>query len=370
MRTLFAIGVLFAAGLARADDYPERAQDETIVETVLRLENFDLNSSERGKTAVVRYLKHNVGGETFFRLLRKYKIAAANPLLLQLAAERPTETAGVEAARLLLDAGETEMLREAIDRNDQSAANIVTAVGLSGAKRAAELALPLLTDHKRPVAVRSAAAGAVARGKDGHRRLLDLAVAGKLDDDLKFTVGNILRASSDAEIRATAARLLPPPATADEKPLPPLAELARRHGDVQRGHKVFREKGTCIKCHKVRDEGKDIGPNLSEIGDKLTREAMLVAILDPSAGISHNYECYQAILDDGTTFTGLKTSETDEAVTLKSAEGIVRTMAKDEIDELFMQKTSLMPADLQRLMTADELVDVVAFLATLTKQDE
>ncbi len=187
---------------------------------------------------------------------------------------------------------------------------------------------------------------------------------------MTFTVGNILRGSPLAEIRAGAAKHLPLPATANAEPLPPLAELAKRDGDGKSGHKVFREKGTCIKCHQVNTEGKDVGPDLSEIGSKLTREAMLVAILDPSAGISHNYESYEAILVNGTFFTGLKISETDDSVTLKSAEGIVRVIPTEEVDELTKQKISLMPADLQKLLTVDELVDVVTYLVSLKKQGE
>jgi len=370
MRVTWIILIGLISASAVADEYPQRDQDETIVQTVLRLENFDLSSSEKGKTAVLRYLKHNVGSESFFQLLRKYELPEADELLLQLAAEQPNETAGVEAARMLVEAGKQGLLKEAIDHNDQAAANLVTVLGLTGRPEAFELVAPLVTETKRPLAVRSAAAKALARAKNGHRRLADLVVAGELPEDLNFTVGNLLRSSPDERIQAMAHKHLPPPATADAKPLPPLTELTKRHGDADRGQKVFHGKGTCAKCHKVKGEGKEVGPDLSEIGSKLSREAMLVAILDPSAGISHNFETYQVFLANGTVFSGLKISETDDAVTLKSGEGIVRTIPREEIDELVKQKVSLMPADLQRLMTADELVDVVAYLSTLKKQAE
>ncbi|MCA9269065.1 MAG: c-type cytochrome, partial [Planctomycetales bacterium] len=149
-----------------------------------------------------------------------------------------------------------------------------------------------------------------------------------------------------------------------------LAQLIAQAGDSARGHEIFRTKGTCIKCHQIRREGKQVGPSLAEIGSKLTREAMFVSILDPSAGISHNFESYQAILHDGTIFTGLLISETDDSVTLKSAEAIERIIPKSDIEELLKQKISLMPADLQKTMTAQELVDVVQFLATLKKPSE
>lgn len=40
-------------------------------------------------------------------------------------------------------------------------------------------------------------------------------------------------------------------------------------------------QGTCNKCHLVRGEGKQIGPDLTEIGSKLSREAMFESILYP-----------------------------------------------------------------------------------------
>ena len=57
-------------------------------------------------------------------------------------------------------------------------------------------------------------------------------------------------------------------------------------------------------------EGKQIGPDLTEIGSKLSREAMFESILYPSAGISHSYETFTAELADGNVVTGLKVSET------------------------------------------------------------
>ena len=370
MRYFVIICALLVALPVAADDYPERAADENIVETVLRLENFDLNSSEKGKSAVLRYLKHNAGSPTFFELLTKYEIEEADPLLLKLVLDQPTETAGVEAARRLLASGGGEQLLGTINRNDEQSVAVISALGLSGARQVSQLLQPVMLEASRPLAVRSAAAVAIGRQPKGAQLLLGRVEKNQLPKDLHFTVGDILRASPDEKIRNAANKHLPAPATASAEPLPPIAELLKREGDAKSGLEVFQKEGTCNKCHQVKGEGKNIGPDLTEIGSKLSREAMLVAILDPSAGISHNYETYQAILVDGTLFSGIKTSETDDVVTLKSAEGIERAIPVDEIDELIKEKQSLMPADLQKLMTAEQLVDVVAYLTTLKKKED
>ena len=94
---------------------------------------------------------------------------------------------------------------------------------------------------------------------------------------------------------------------------------------------------------------------------------MYESVLFPSAGISHNYESYVVATVDGTLVTGLLISRTDASVTIRNVEAIDRTIATADVEELKKQTISLMPADLQKLMTAADLVDVVEYLATLRK---
>ena len=54
-------------------------------------------------------------------------------------------------------------------------------------------------------------------------------------------------------------------------------------------------------------------------------------------------------------------------MTIRNVEAIDRKMATGDIEELKKQTISLMPADLQKLMTAADLVDVVEYLVTLRK---
>ena len=58
---------------------------------------------------------------------------------------------------------------------------------------------------------------------------------------------------------------------------------------------------------------------------------------------------------------------TSDSVTIVNVEAIDRKLATGDIEELKKQTTSLMPADLQKLMTAADLVDVVEYLVTLRK---
>ncbi len=139
---------------------------------------------------------------------------------------------------------------------------------------------------------------------------------------------------------------------------------------MRKGEIVFATIGTCAKCHVVNGQGKDVGPNLSEIGAKLSRPAIYESILFPSAAISHNFAAYTVVLANGNVVTGLLVSRTADSIAVKGNDAITRTYKMSEVDEVKEQSVSLMPADLQKAMTADDLVNVVEYLTTLKPQTQ
>ena len=150
-------------------------------------------------------------------------------------------------------------------------------------------------------------------------------------------------------------------------PLPPLNQLLALTGNLETGQVVFAKTGQCANCHQVNGEGRKIGPELSAIGNKLSRQALYEAILYPNAGINHGYETYVVYLDSGNVLNGLLASEDAASVTIISADGITRQLNRSEIEAINKLNTSLVPADLQQTMSVEELVDVVEYLISLTK---
>ncbi|QDV26097.1 c-type cytochrome [Aureliella helgolandensis] len=356
------------AGPLLSDEPPAlNSKDKLIVETLLRLDEFDLDSSVKAKAALMRYLRAQPGTDQYFELIERFKITDFSGELVSFVLQHADESTGVRGAGVLGKLGQLNLLRARLTADDPDALAAATLLGHVAGEHTVNWLLPSLDDRKLPVAVRTACLVAVGRRADGQKALLKLVASSKLPDDLKFAAANALLGSGDARIEAEAAKYLELPATADSQPLPPLSELVKRTGDIAAGAVVFRTQGTCIACHKVRGEGKDVGPDLSEIGSKLSRDAMFVAILDPSAAISHNYETYTLLTDDGSTVTGLLVSDTAAAMTLRTAEGIDKKVVKESIEDFKKQTTSLMPQDLQRQMTADQLVDLVAYTMSLTK---
>lgn len=350
----------------RAEE-PDPAKDALIVETLLRLDSFDLEAKPKTKAAVLRFLKANAGSEQFFQLIERFQIKDADDVLLELAIVKPSETEGVKAAELALKLASESIDKTLAGDNASRAAGLIVALGNVGGNAVNERLMPLVTSGEHPLAVRSAAVAALGKSLPGEKFLLAAVKEKKLSEDLNFSLANVLFASVDPAIKAEAAKHLKLPATAGATPLPPLPELVKMKGDIAHGKELFNNKATCNKCHMVLGQGKEVGPNLSEIGSKLSKEAFLVSILDPSAGISHSFETFVAVTDDGKVISGILVSKTDAEVVLKDSSAIVHTLKMDEVEELKKLPTSLMPADLQKLMSAQELVDVVEYLMSLKK---
>ena len=73
LRILAGLCIVTAIASAWAQDAnPEK--DALVVETLLRLETFDLDSKPKTKAAVLRHLKAHPGSESFFQLIERFGI--------------------------------------------------------------------------------------------------------------------------------------------------------------------------------------------------------------------------------------------------------------------------------------------------------
>jgi putative heme-binding domain-containing protein len=363
-----AILLLVSPGVLAQEVDPLAARDAATVEAALRLQGIDVNAPGRLRDTVLRHLERMAGTPRYVELIDKLQVRGLEDELVKLVASQPDSTAGVAAAELLFKREQTPRLQALLDGDDRMLAESwIRALGRVNHPAALPLLERVVSEPNRERALRTAAAASLGRSRNGQQWLLERVKMQMIPAELNFTVANALLASPDPAIREEAAKHISLPAAAQGTPLPPLAELIKQTGSAQQGQALFHGKATCGKCHQVGGQGREVGPNLSEIGNKLSKEAMFVSILDPSAGISHNYETFTAVLVSGNIVTGLRINQTDEVVTLRDAEAIDKTIPRAEIEELVVSKVSLMPADLQKVLSPQELVDVVAYLETLKK---
>jgi putative heme-binding domain-containing protein len=64
----------------------------------------------------------------------------------------------------------------------------------------------------------------------------------------------------------------------------------------------------------------------------------------------------------------LLVNRTDQSLTIRNAEGVDKEIPAAEVSELQKSAVSLMPADLQKQLSVQDLVDVVTYLVTLKKE--
>jgi quinoprotein glucose dehydrogenase len=156
------------------------------------------------------------------------------------------------------------------------------------------------------------------------------------------------------------------------RPVDPRGGVAARFpelwqgGDREEGRRIFFEKTevSCVRCHAVNGVGGGVGPDLSAVAVKRERAYLLESIMEPDAVIAEGFET-QLILDlDGVTHFGIVKSETEQHVELMDAEGQLKRILKDDIDQRQRGQSS-MPAGLHEKLSPRELRDLVEYLAAL-----
>lgn len=134
-------------------------------------------------------------------------------------------------------------------------------------------------------------------------------------------------------------------------------------GNPERGRAVFLgNKVGCAACHRIGNEGGQVGPDLTRAGTVRSGRDLLESIVLPSATFAQGYESYVVATADGRVATGVIARRTPDTLILREASGAELRLSKDSIEAMNRQATSLMPEGLPRAMTRDEFRDLLAFL--------
>jgi putative membrane-bound dehydrogenase-like protein len=173
-----------------------------------------------------------------------------------------------------------------------------------------------------------------------------------------------LRKHPDEAIRKRAATLLAGQVAPERKKVVDEYRAALDlKADAARGKGVF--KKTCATCHRLEGEGIEVGPDLLSALRNKTPETLLVDILDPSREVDPRYVNYLVTTKKGVTYTGLIAVETPSSITLRRAEKAEDTILREQIDSVLATNKSLMPEELEKLLSNQELADVIAYLQSV-----
>jgi quinoprotein glucose dehydrogenase len=137
-------------------------------------------------------------------------------------------------------------------------------------------------------------------------------------------------------------------------------------GSASRGRETFVENPAagCTRCHAVRNAGSDVGPNLTGVATRLTREQLLESLLEPSARIAPGYGTVGIMLKNGQRIDGTLREETDtHVVMLAGTPPEERRIARSEIAGRTNPVSAMPPVGL--IVKPRDVRDLVAYLATL-----
>jgi putative membrane-bound dehydrogenase-like protein len=138
-------------------------------------------------------------------------------------------------------------------------------------------------------------------------------------------------------------------------------------GSVKNGRGIFFENQTaqCIRCHAYDDMGGNAGPRLSGIANKLSREELLIALVEPSKRIAPGYGTIAIELKSGEKVSGMLMEDGVDSVVVQVGSNPEKRIQKADIKESKMAMSS-MPA-MGTLLSKRELRDLVSFLSTLNR---
>ena len=143
-----------------------------------------------------------------------------------------------------------------------------------------------------------------------------------------------------------------------EKPAP-TPEIAG--GDWQAGRALFLGKAACFTCHTLRGDGHAVGPNLDNLIHR-DYASVLSDIVNPSAAINPDAIGYTVTLKDGRTVAGTRVRDTADELHLAQPGGLVSALKKADITSSAPLPVSLMPPGLDKVLTPDELRDLLTYL--------
>jgi putative membrane-bound dehydrogenase-like protein len=198
--------------------------------------------------------------------------------------------------------------------------------------------------------------------------LLDAVSAGKVPRD-QLTAFHVTRLASlknaevDRRVVATWGRINKTPAEQQTQ----IAKLEKIFTEAplwaysaNAGRQHFQK--LCMSCHRLGNEGTQLGPELTGAGKHGIRY-YLENVIDPNAVIGTDFQVTTVETKDDETISGLLTGETPSALTVRTTTGET-VIPKTTIKQRSTADKSLMPEGLLESLGEREQIELLKFLTT------
>lgn len=190
---------------------------------------------------------------------------------------------------------------------------------------------------------------------------LDRVTSGKAPPELRLEILEAAAKRSDPRIKShleryNQSRSKDPMASNNE---------ALAGGDAELGKKIFfeRQDVQCLRCHQVNRNGGVVGPDLTGVGQRLSREELMESMLLPNNRITKGFENLVIKMQGGATHVGLLKREDAEHIYIESPDDGPLKIPKAEVENLDLGLSS-MPPEIATALNKRDLRNLIEFLAT------
>lgn len=152
-------------------------------------------------------------------------------------------------------------------------------------------------------------------------------------------------------------------------------DLESRLGEVAQGRNFESGKAAfndaqCVACHRFANEGGSVGPELTGVGSKYSLRDILESTIDPSKVVSDQFQNFNIWKKDGDDVSGRITDENKERIVVMPnmlAPEVTVEVPLSEIARREPSKVSAMPTGLLNNLTAEEILDLLAYIEAMGK---
>jgi quinoprotein glucose dehydrogenase len=364
------------AALMLLTEWPKPSQRDLIVGLYRPLESRNAEQAVNALKTEIAYIIQSAPPEVRTAAIaaaEQLRIKEAAPALLEIVGDAKHEAKTRIAALKALAATGDVRLEQAVqiavaDKNDQ--------VRSEGNKLKAQLnpagagaVLAEILEKSASVAERQGALSALGATQDAKADevlagWLEKLIAGQAPAELQLDILEAASKRNGASVKAALEKYNAQVAALKDDPFAGFRETLNG-GDAAAGKKVFFEKieASCMRCHKIGEQGGDAGPALSDVGAKKDRAFMLESILYPNKQIAQGFESLIVKQKSGKTVVGILKKETEKELELNvPPEGIVK-IAKDDVASS-KRGQSLMPEELGKILSKQDIRNLVEFLAS------
>ncbi len=137
-------------------------------------------------------------------------------------------------------------------------------------------------------------------------------------------------------------------------------------GDAAAGRAIFFGAAACSRCHMAAGQGGFLGPDLSDLGRQRSIDQIAEGVFKPNARVEKGFAGITAKLTDGREIKGVAKNWNNYSYQIVDEKGEAHLLSRHQVARVEHAKESLMPADYEQRLSANERRDLVAYLATLS----